>query len=154
MGQGSKFSGVGLGTRGGKTILQNEINGIINKDPLLKDLIKSGAKVSIKDVVFTAKDKSGQTVWLEKGNEKSGLTHIQKHTSDFVTKHNIQPKHLVGHLKKVVKNGRLVSVNKKMLSNGRVGLKKIYVYKGKYYTVGAIGTNGYIVSMYPIDGGK
>ena len=26
----------------------------------------------------------------------------------------------------------------------------IIIYKGKYYTLGAIGTNGYIVSMYPI----
>ena len=31
---------------------------------------------------------------------------------------------------------------------------KIYLYKGEYYTLGAIGTNGYIISMYPIDGGK
>ena len=159
MGQGSGFSkgkagASGLNTRGGKVLLRNKINDIIKKDPLLAELLKSGAKVSIKDVIFVSKDKTGQIVWLEKGNETSGLAHIRKHVNDFVAKHNIQPEHLVGHLKNVVKRGRVVSIKKKMLSNGRVGLEKIYVYKDKYYTVGAIGTNGYIVSMYPIDGGK
>ena len=159
MGQGNRFSGgksggSGLDTRGGRTILQKEINDIINKDPLLKDLVKSGAKITIKDVVFTAKDKSGQVVWLEKGNEKSGLTHIQKHTNDFVAKHRIQQNRLVGHLKNVIKKGKVVSVTAKPLSNGLKGLEKVYVYKGKYYTVSAVGTNGYIVTMYPIDGGK
>ncbi len=37
---------------------------------------------------------------------------------------------------------------------GKRDLKKIYLYKGKYYVLGAIGTNGYIVSMYPKDGGR
>lgn len=42
----------------------------------------------------------------------------------------------------------------KILSNGKIGLEKIYLYKVKYYTLGAIGTNDYIISMYPIEGGK
>ena len=158
MGQGSKYSigydGSGLGTKGGKTNLQNENNSIIKNNVLLDNLIKSGVKINPKNVVFTAKDKSGQVVWLENGNSIKGLEHIKKHTSDFVAKHNIQEKHLVGHLKNVVKKGKVVFSQQKFLSNGKVGLEKIYLYKGKYYTLGAIGTNGYIVSMYPIDGGK
>lgn len=158
MGQGSKFSngsrGNGLGTKGGQINLQKEKNGIIKKDPLLDELIKSGVKINPKDVVFTAKDKSGQVVWLENGNTSKGLEHIKKHTNDFVAKHNIQEKHLVGHLKNVIKKGVVVHSQEKILSNGKTGLEKIYLYKGKYYTLGAIGTNGYIVSMYPIDGGK
>ena len=70
MGQGHKFSGggsnSGLGTKGGKIIQQKEIKSLLDKDPLLKDLVNSGVKISPKDVVFAAKDKSGQTVWLEK----------------------------------------------------------------------------------------
>ena len=158
MGQGHKFSGGGsnngLGTKGGKLIQQKEIKSLLDKDPLLKDLVNSGVKISPKDVVFATKDKSGQTVWLEKGNDSSGLQHIQKHTDQFVAKHNIQAKHLTSHLKNVIKKGKIVSNTQKRLSNGRIGLEKIYLYKGKYYTIGGVGTNGYIVSMYPVNGGK
>ncbi len=158
MGAGSNFSngssGKGIATRGGILNNLNKNNAIVKKDPLLSDLIKSGVKINIENVVFSAKDKSGQVVWLEKGNEISGLQHIKKHTKDFVAKHNIQESHLVGHLKNVIKKGVVVSSQEKSLANGGIGIEKIYLYKGKYYTLGAIGTNGYIVSMYPINGGE
>lgn len=117
-------------------------------------LIISGVNINPKDVVFTVKDKSWQVVWLENRNTTKGLEHIKKHTNDFVDKHNIQEKHLVSHLKNVIKKGVVVHSQEKILSNGKMGLKKIYLYKGKFYTLGVIGNNGYIVSMYPIDGGK
>lgn len=158
MGQGSKFShgpsNNGLGTKGGKINTQNEKANNLKNDPLLEELIKNGVKISINDVVFTAKDKSGQVVWLENGNIGKGLEHIKKHTNEFIAKHNIQENHLVGHLKNIIKKGKVISSQYKTLSNGRVGLEKIYLYKGNYYTLGAIGTNGYIVSMYPLNGGK
>ena len=158
MGQGSKYSngskGNGLGTKCGQINLQNEKSDLISKDPLLAELLKIGVKISPKNVVFTAKDKNGQVVWLENGNATKGLEHIKKHTNDFIRKHNIQEKHLVCHLRNVIKYGVVVHSQEKILSNGKMGLEKIYLYKGKYYTLGAIGTNGYIVSMYPIDGGK
>ena len=158
MGQGKTFShgnsGKGLGTNGGKTALRDEIDATIKKDPLLKQLVDSNVKINLKEVVFTTKDSSGQVIWLEKGNQDAGLTHIMKHESDFVTKHNISKGQLTPHLKNVVSKGKLVSSRTVTLENGRNGLEKIYLYKGKYYTLGAIGTNGFIVSMYPIDGGK
>lgn len=158
MGQGKTFSNgngeKGLGTKGGKVAFKDKIDDIINKDPLLKQLVDSNTKISVKDVVFTTKDKSGQIVWLEKGNSSSGLVHIMKHENDFVTKHNIQKGHLPDHIKKVVSKGKIISSRQVLLHNGRKGLEKIYLYKGKYYTLGAIGTNGFIVSMYPLDGGK
>lgn len=156
MGQGSKYGGgAGLSTRGGKTLSQKQENKIINEDPILKQIVNSGAKINIKDVVFSAKDKSGQLVWLEKGNKISGLEHIKsKHQFDFVSKHNIKASNLTTHLKRVVSKGTIVSSQLVKLPNGRVGYEKVYSYRGKYYTLGAIGTNGYIVSMYPISGGK
>lgn len=158
MGQGSKFSdglrGKGLGTKGGKINYQNEKNIIIKKDPLLDELIKKGARINLNDVVFSAKDKSGQIVWLENENRDKGLEHIKKHIDDFIAKHNIQEKYFVGHLKNVIKKGAVIHSQEKVLSNGKIGLEKIYLYKGKHYTLCAVGTNGYIVSMYPIDGGK
>ena len=158
MGQGKSFSGgiggKGLATKGGKAILRDKIDDIINKDPLLKQLVDSKVKINVKDVVFTAKDSSGQIVWLEKGNSSAGLTHIMKHETDFIAKHNIKKGHLLSHLKNVVSKGKVISSREVRLPNGRKGLEKIYLYKGKYYTLGAIGTNGFIVSMYPLGGGK
>lgn len=158
MGQGKTFSsgigGKGLGTKGGKAALKDKIDGIISKDPLLKQLVDSKVKINVKDVVFTAKDSSGQVVWLEKGNATAGFNHIMKHENDFVAKHNIQKGRLPSHLKNVVSKGKVINSRPVKLPNGKYGLEKIYLYKGKYYTLGAIGTNGFIVSMYPLDGGK
>lgn len=127
MGQGSKYGGgAGLSTRGGKTLSQKQENKIINKDPILKQIVNSGVKINIKDVVFSAKDKSGQLVWLEKGNKTSGLEHIKsKHQFDFVSKHNIKASHLTTHLKRVVSKGAIVSSRTVKLPNGRVGYVKV-----------------------------
>ncbi len=91
---------------------------------MLKELVENGVKLSVKDVVFVAKDKTGQTVWLENGDEKTGLIHIRKHTNDFVIKHDIKPDNLTKHLKNVIKRGKVISVTKKSLANGRIGLEK------------------------------
>ena len=158
IGQGDKFSngftGHGLSTKGGKIIHEYEKEATIKNDEILNELIKNGVKINPDDVVFTATDKSGQNVWLENGNNTTGLEHIKKHTNDFIAKHNIQEIHLISHLKNIIIKGTIVSSKEKNLDNGKIGLEKIYLYKGKYYTLGAIGTNGYIVSMYPIEGGK
>ena len=154
MGQGRKFSNgfkkKGLGTKGGKIISEEEISQTLENDPLIKDIINSGAKISVENVVFTARDKSGQIVWLETGDDRSGLEHIKKHLKQFVSKHNMQEKTLIGHLKNVITRGRIVSSQIKKLPNGLDGFEKIYLYKGKHLTVCATGTNGYIVTMYPI----
>lgn len=120
---------------------------------MLSRLEKAGVKYNPEDVVFVTKDKTGQLVWLEKGNEEAGLKHIEKHAGDFAKKHGIPPNELTNHIEKILTNGEIVSSEKKLLSNGRIGLKKIYCYEGKYYVLAAIGTNGFVVSMYPLDEG-
>lgn len=46
-----------------------------------------------------------------------------------------------------------LSLPKKIIDNGRIGLEKIYCYEGKYDVLAAIGTNGFLVSIYPLDEG-
>ena len=116
-------------------------------------LDRAGVKYNPDDVIFVTKDKTGQLVWLEKGNEKAGLKHIEKHATDFAKKHGIHPNELSNHIEKILTNGEIVSCERKFLKNGRIGLEKIYCYKGKYYALTAIGTNGFVVSMYPLDEG-
>jgi len=40
--------------------------------------------------------------------------------------------------------------NKIVVHNGKQGYTRIYDYGGKYYIVSGIGTNGFIVSAYPV----
>ena len=157
MGQGSRFSGgrsggSGLGTRGGKIILQKEIDAIIKKDPLLKKLVDSGTKINVKDVLFTTKDKTGMVVWLE----KSGLSHILDgngtkpgHAQDFQKAFGISREKVSGHIKRVITRGKLVKSKLVPVSGDRMGYERIYYYKGNHYLVTGIGSNGYIVSAYP-----
>lgn len=116
---------------------------------MINELTKAGVKFTKEDVVFVTKDKTGQLIWLEKGNSGAGLEHIRKHSNDFMVKHGVKSSNLVNHIKNVLEKGSVLSTEKKRLTNGKIGLEKIYLYKNKYYVLGAIGTNGYIVSLYP-----
>jgi len=159
MGKSSKNGlGTGIGSSPQISISQNNYNNKVNmlsdKDKMLKKLDDLGVKYTAKNVIFVVNDKSGQTVWLENGNEDSGFNHILKHSNDFLSKHGVKTEHLKEHIKNIITNGEVLYSNKKLLKNGKIGLEKIYLYKNKYYVLGAIGTNGFIVSMYPLDGGK
>ena len=52
----------------------------------------------------------------------------------------------------VVSNGRIISNELKRI-NGRDGFERIYYYDGKHYVLTGIGTNGFIVTAYPIEYG-
>ena len=45
---------------------------------LMDELKNSGVKYAKKDVVLVVKNYSGKLLWLQKGNELSGLKHIEK----------------------------------------------------------------------------
>jgi hypothetical protein len=53
-------------------------------------------------------------------------------------------------LENVVSYGLVVSNIIKTV-NGRKGYDRIYYYGGKHYVLAGIGTNGFVVSAYPID---
>jgi len=128
-------------------------SGINSKDEMIKPLVEAGVKFNEEDVIFTTKDKSGQLIWLEKGNNLAGFEHIKKHTNDFVKKHGIKAKDLLSHIKDIIENGEIVS-SRIVLRNGKLGLEKRYLYNNKYYVLGAIGINGYVVTMYPRSKGE
>jgi hypothetical protein len=46
----------------------------VNKN-LIDELIEKNVKINADDVVFITRDRSGQIIWLETGNEMAGLTH-------------------------------------------------------------------------------
>ena len=124
---------------------------------LINELEKSGVKFTKEDVVFVTKDATGQTVWLERGNKSAGLEHILNgdgktpgHAADFKNAFGINRDNIPAFLSNVITNGQVVSSTLK-ITNGRQGFERIYYYDGKHYVLTGIGTNGFIVSAYPIE---
>ena len=115
---------------------------------LISELEALGVKFTKEDIVFITKDKTGQVIWLEKGNSSSGLEHIiSRHEEDFQAKHNLTKSDLPSHLEKVFTSWT-IEYTRTVKNNG--GFERLYSYNGRYYLLSGIGQNGYIVSAYPI----
>ena len=116
---------------------------------LFNELEQLGVKYNRADVLFVVRDKTGQIVWLEKGNELAGLKHIVlRHADDFKRAFDIDADNIAEYLRRVIENGAVVS-NNEILLNGRRNYSRRYYYEGHYYIVTGIGSNGFIVSAYP-----
>jgi hypothetical protein len=128
-----------------ETIKQAEI------DSLLKELDSKGVKYNKAALLFVTKDRTGQIVWLEKGNASAGLEHIvSRHANDFKSKMGVEEKNIASTLQDIVKTGQVVS-NKTKEIKGRNNFERIYKYKGRYYVLTGIGSNGFLVTAYPVD---
>lgn len=158
---GAGYHGGFGGTEGGASPKPADNEGkstnIPSEQTLIAELEKKGIKFTKQDIVFITKDGTGQTVWLEKGNSSAGLEHILNgdgkspgHAADFEKAFGIQRANIPSFLKNVISNGRVVS-NTLKLVNGRQGYERIYYYDGKHYVLTGIGTNGFLVSAYPVE---
>lgn len=142
------YGGFGGGTQGAKDNTTAD---------LIAGLEKSGVKFTKENIVFITKDATGQTVWLETGNASAGLEHIlngdgrtQGHAGDFERAFGISRENIPAFLHKVVSEGTVVS-NEIKIKNGREGYERVYYYDGKHYVLSGLGTNGFIVSAYPVE---
>ena len=72
------------------------------------------------------------------------------HAADSDRAFGIQRESIPYFLKNVISNGKVVS-NTLKLVNGRQGYERIYYYDGKHYVLTGIGTNGFLVSAYPVE---
>lgn len=119
--------------------------GSLKPNHLLNELRQRGEKFNEKDVVMITKTKKKELVWLEKGNEKKGFEHIiKRHEKDLEKKFGVEKQNIPSFVKDVFTNGVEISTK---LKNG--GYQKEYLYKGKYIVISGVGTNGFIVSIYP-----
>ena len=124
---------------------------------LIDELEKSRVKFTKEDIMFITRDETGRIVWLEKGNSSAGLEHILNgngktpgHAADFERAFGISKSEIPSFLKNVISKGKVVSDTLKTI-NGRSGYERIYYYDGKHYLMTGIGTNGFIVTAYPIE---
>lgn len=145
--------GVGTGSSPQGSLSQGSVDSKVKeltKKHMIDQLTKAGVKFNPSDVLFVTKDKTGQLVWLETGNKGAGLTHIkERHSSDFVEKHGIKKDNIVGHLSSIITTGKL-EYSKTTMRNGRLGYERLYNKNGQYYLLSAIGTNGFLVTAYPV----
>ncbi|MDR2879254.1 MAG: hemagglutinin repeat-containing protein, partial [Fusobacteriales bacterium] len=108
---------------------------------LMKELESSGVKYSKNDVVMVTKTSDGKLLWLENGNNFAGLKHIVNgHAANFADKGitNI-PSFL----------NQILQTKPINVGRGIGGPYADYLVNGSTYRV-AYGTNGFIVSFYPI----
>jgi len=127
-----------IGYNGGRGV---EVARNYKPQNLMNELANSGVKYNSNDVVSIAKTAEGKLLWLENGNSSSGLKHITGgHAADFTAKGiNDIPDFL---------NKTLQTMPIKT-DTSPSGPYSEYVIDGTKYRV-AFGTNGYIVSFYPI----
>jgi|GEM_PF-2066661 len=151
MGSGSKFNSA-LSTRGGRAniITHADIGG---GDKLAKDILtemkEEGIKFSKEKIVFAARLENGRKVFLEIGNESSGLKHIEMHHSDqFQKSFNVPPNQLGGFLHDAIAKGKLITSFSYNDPLGREGYRSVYYWKGEHVVVYGIAGNGYITTAF------
>ena len=109
---------------------------------LFDELASSGVKYNPEDVVSVFKRPDGTLMWLEKGNDTSGLTHIiNRHADDFAAKG-------IDDIPSLLE--KVLSTDPIRTGNGLKGPFADFSFAGSVYKV-VYGTNGYIVTFYPID---
>lgn len=136
--------------------LTNKVSELARKQ-MIQPLIDANVKFNEKYVLFVTKDQSGQLVWLETGNDNGGLKHIldgngkdkKGHVIDFEDKHGINRDEIANHIRDFISNGK-IEYSILTIRKGREGYEKLFSMDGKYYLVSGIGTNGFVVSAYPI----
>lgn len=119
-------------------------------ESLIAELERSGVKFTRKDMLFVTRDKTGQIVWLEKGNTGSGMEHIKSrgHDEQIAKAFGIPKTEVEAYLRKVISQGSIVRNELKPIGN-RMGYERVYYYEGEYCIIAGVGTNGFIVSAYP-----
>ena len=114
---------------------------------LLPELVRQKVKYTEEDIIFITKDKEGKLIWLERGNEISGLTHIiLNHGDNFLNAFDIKTDEIALYLYNAITNGKMVSSLPSKIAGG---LDRIYEYDGHYYTFVGMGNNGFIVTAFP-----
>lgn len=90
-------------------------------------------------------------MWLEKGNSGAGLQHIiERHEQDYKNVYKVSKQEIPNFVKNIVSGGKILKETK-VTKKGKPGIERVYEYNNQHYTLLALGTNGFIISMYPIE---
>lgn len=113
---------------------------------LIQELLSKGIKVSPEKVVLIARDPQGKIIWMETGDDASGLAHILKnHTKDFAAV-GVPEADIPNYVLEAVYQTNIVGMQ------GKRNPRAIYefVYNGVVRRLAVqVASNGYIVSANP-----
>ncbi|CAK15290.1 RHS repeat protein [Pseudomonas entomophila] len=110
-----------------------------DQDKLLEEAAAQH-KVQRDQVVDIRKTRAGKVVWLETGNEKSGLQHIHMGHEDNFIKQDIPADEIHIYIMDALESGEVI---------GLKGTRGVYKLKGHYMSIG-VGDNGYVVQANPL----
>ena len=113
---------------------------------LIDEVIASGEKISPEKVVMITRDPTGKIVWLETGNEKSGLQHIIKEHGHQFNGIGISNEDIPNYVLEAVYQGHVVG------TQGKRNPRTIYefIYNGQKRRIAIqVSDNGYIVGANP-----
>lgn len=118
----------------------------------IAEMKAKGVKFTRKDVLLTVRDKTGQVIWLEKGNSTVGYEHIKArgHDVQLSKRFGVSVSEVPKLIRNVLRDGTIVS-NTIEQRNGREVCRRVYEYNGKKLMLAALGSNGFLVSAYPKD---
>ena len=109
---------------------------------LINEVIANGDKISPNKVVMITRNPTGKIVWLETGNNRSGLKHIiDKHGKEFNGR-GISNNDIPNYVLEAVHQGNIVG------TQGKRDPRTIYefIYNGQKQRIAVqVGSNGYIV---------
>ena len=113
---------------------------------LIDEVISNGDKISPDKVVMITRDPNGRIVWLEEGNNNSGLQHIiNEHGREFNGR-GISNENIPNYVLEAVYQGNIVG------TQGKRNPRTVYefVYNGVTQRIAVqVGSNGYIVGANP-----
>lgn len=117
---------------------------------LIAEMEASGVKFTRENVMFATRDKTGQVIWLETGNPGAGYKHLQirGHIEQLAKKFDVPKSEVVKLIRNIIRDGKIIS-NVIEERNGRKVCRREYQYDGKKIVLAAVGTNGFLVSIYP-----
>ena len=132
----------------GKLIVKNADKVELLNKKLIQELREKGVKFTEENLKFITKNIDGMIIFLEKGSKTSGLEHIIEGKwngrIDFQNLFN----EMVDNIYKAIKNEKYIK--KTIDSSGRLSyVYKIQTTKGLREFKIAVGSNGYIVTLFP-----
>lgn len=110
---------------------------------LINEVIDQGIKISPEKVLMITKTPSGQIVWLETGDSRSGLEHIiNNHGAEFDAM-GITKEQLPNYILEAIYQSNITG------TQGKRNPRTVYdfIYEGLKHRIAIqVGSNGYIVS--------
>jgi len=136
----------------GKLIVKNADKVELLNKKLIQELREKGVKFTEENLEFITKNIDGMIIFLEKGSKTSGLEHIIEGKwngrIDFQNLFNGKIKEMVDNIYKAIKNEKYIK--KTIDSSSRLSyVYKIQTTKGLREFKIAVGSNGYIVTLFP-----